>query len=220
MARTRRRIRDAATAGLLALGAAFLMTADVASDQVTLTTYYPAPSGVYTQMITTDRTWLARDAGAVSVGTTDPAPPGVRLLVGGGGFQLRDGTQANGRVMTSDVNGRASWKPVLAASNFITRPGARVHGNPGGAVYTTISCQAGEILISGGCDSQDICSGQDTSIYGGYPNGNGWSCPLWHCSQTQAFARCYNPNPNPPPASPPFGGGGGGGSGPGDAAFQ
>lgn len=46
------------------------------SESVTLSTYYPAPSGVYTQMITTGNTFLARDGGAatlVGVGITAPA---------------------------------------------------------------------------------------------------------------------------------------------------
>ncbi|MBI4374905.1 MAG: hypothetical protein HY549_00485 [Elusimicrobia bacterium] len=45
------------------------------SENVNLSTYYPAPSGVYTQMITTDRTILARDAAVssrVGVGTSTP----------------------------------------------------------------------------------------------------------------------------------------------------
>ncbi len=47
---------------------------DLGSESVTLTTYYPAPSGVYTQMITTGNTYLARDgASKVGVGTTNPA---------------------------------------------------------------------------------------------------------------------------------------------------
>ncbi len=40
---------------------AALAATEVASENVTLTTYYPAPSGVYTQMITTNNTYLVRD---------------------------------------------------------------------------------------------------------------------------------------------------------------
>ncbi|UPT75695.1 MAG: hypothetical protein M0D55_08500 [Elusimicrobiota bacterium] len=50
------------------------------SESVTLSTYYPAPSGVYTNMITTGNTYLARDGGNVGVGTTAPA---VKLHVVG-----------------------------------------------------------------------------------------------------------------------------------------
>ncbi|PIR19274.1 MAG: hypothetical protein COV48_02905 [Elusimicrobia bacterium CG11_big_fil_rev_8_21_14_0_20_64_6] len=57
----------------------FLMLAGVAeelgADSVTLTTYYPAPSGVYTNMITTGDTYLARDGGNVIVGGTASAGP-------------------------------------------------------------------------------------------------------------------------------------------------
>jgi hypothetical protein len=52
---------------------AVLLTAcagNLASENVTLTTYYPAPSGVYGQMITTNNTYLARDGGQVSVGAS------------------------------------------------------------------------------------------------------------------------------------------------------
>ncbi|MBI3554076.1 MAG: hypothetical protein HY077_16390 [Elusimicrobia bacterium] len=45
------------------------LAAELASESVSLTTYYPAPSGVYTQMITTSNTFLARDGGKVGVGT-------------------------------------------------------------------------------------------------------------------------------------------------------
>jgi hypothetical protein len=53
------------------------------SESVTLSTYYPAPSGVYTNMITTGNTFLARDGGAgtsVGIGTT---APGAKLDVNG-----------------------------------------------------------------------------------------------------------------------------------------
>lgn len=46
---------------------------ELSSESVTLTTYYPAPSGVYTNMITTSNTYLARDGGNVGIGTTSPA---------------------------------------------------------------------------------------------------------------------------------------------------
>ncbi len=46
---------------------------ELASESFTMTSYYPAPSGIYTQMITTGRTYLARDAGgSVGIGTTNP----------------------------------------------------------------------------------------------------------------------------------------------------
>jgi hypothetical protein len=62
---------------LMAAGMVFSVATEVASESVTLSTYYPAPSGVYSQMITTGNTYLARDAatngGRVGIGTTAPA---------------------------------------------------------------------------------------------------------------------------------------------------
>ncbi|MFI5346196.1 MAG: hypothetical protein ACHQ51_07470 [Elusimicrobiota bacterium] len=87
----------------LVRGALFLfflsaLPGELASEAVTLNSYYPAPSGIYTQMITTGNTFLARDGGYVGfsvaatiggVGTM-PVPtvtPGVnptKLIVLGG----------------------------------------------------------------------------------------------------------------------------------------
>lgn len=58
----------AGLAGLLLSG----LSTELASESFTLTTYYPAPSGVYARMITTDSAWLARDSGRVGIRTRDP----------------------------------------------------------------------------------------------------------------------------------------------------
>lgn len=65
-------------AGAVVLGAA----GDLSSESVTLMTYYPAPSGVYARMITTDSTFLARESGEVAIGFADPVP-GIKLQVVG-----------------------------------------------------------------------------------------------------------------------------------------
>jgi len=56
-----------------------LTATDLASESVTLTTYYPAPQGVYSNMITTGDTRLGRNGGVVEIGTT--ATVGTRLTV-------------------------------------------------------------------------------------------------------------------------------------------
>jgi hypothetical protein len=56
---------------------------DLNSESVTLSTYYPAPSGVYTNMITTGNTFLARDGGAVTKVGIGTVAPGAKLSVSG-----------------------------------------------------------------------------------------------------------------------------------------
>ncbi|HBA59613.1 MAG TPA: hypothetical protein DCZ92_02075 [Elusimicrobia bacterium] len=53
------------------------------SENLTLTTYYPAPYGGYVNILTTNNTLLARDGGSVSVGTLS-AGTGTKLTVKGG----------------------------------------------------------------------------------------------------------------------------------------
>ncbi len=79
----------------------------IESETVTITTYYPAPYGAYVSILTTRDTWLARDTGNVGIGTTNPQ---AKLDVAGR-VRIVDGTQADGRVLTSDANGFASWQP-------------------------------------------------------------------------------------------------------------
>lgn len=61
-------------AGLAGLLVSVLAT-ELASEQLTLTTYYPAPSGVYTKLLTTADAYFARDGGSVGVGTGSPSAP-------------------------------------------------------------------------------------------------------------------------------------------------
>ncbi|MBI3548356.1 MAG: hypothetical protein HY078_04805 [Elusimicrobia bacterium] len=62
---------------VLLLGAG---TVKLASESMTLTTYYPSPSGIYRLLTSTQRTILARDSGNVGVGTN---APGAKLDVAG-----------------------------------------------------------------------------------------------------------------------------------------
>lgn len=75
---------------LTVLGAAIFMLCAVPeldSESVTLSTYYPAPSGVYTNMITTGNTFLARDgAGTTRVGIGTTAPSEKLTVIGKGVF--------------------------------------------------------------------------------------------------------------------------------------
>lgn len=130
--------------GFIAAGAALLAAAgafgvrDLWSENVTMTTYYPAPSGIYVQMITTGNTFLSRDGGHVDVGTTAPLPPSAKMAVMGGRvgigttgplatlhvngtaivdgqIRIDDGSESFGRVLTSDASGYARWADLPPA---------------------------------------------------------------------------------------------------------
>ncbi len=51
------------------------------AEEMTLTTYYPSPRGMYKELRTTDNTYLATQAGGVGIGTTAAS---VKLEVNGG----------------------------------------------------------------------------------------------------------------------------------------
>ncbi|MBI5883075.1 MAG: hypothetical protein HZB91_08225 [Elusimicrobia bacterium] len=58
--------------GILAACLVCLCAAELGSESLTMTTYYPSPAGVYQRLTTTGVTLLARDGGRVGVGTTNP----------------------------------------------------------------------------------------------------------------------------------------------------
>jgi hypothetical protein len=171
------------------------------SETVSLTTYYPAPSGVYTRIITTADTYLARDGGMVGVGTTAPQValhvrsaggtantdiavekgaykwtmgvvgangnwilnkdipgtlPAITVTQAGnvsfggpivGNLRFLDGNQANGRVLTSDALGNASWQvapggqlgPVVYRCD---RPSGAIDGTCNGQISVSPQCYA------------------------------------------------------------------------------
>lgn len=79
------RLNLGVTPGLFRWGLAVLsvtaFATDLSSESVVLSTYYPAPTGIYTQMITTGNTFLARDGGNVGVALAGAAT--TKLEVGG-----------------------------------------------------------------------------------------------------------------------------------------
>lgn len=58
------------------------------AEQITLTTYYPAPYGVYREFTTTGNTYLATDSGNVGIGMVNPT---TKLEVQGGAIKATDG---------------------------------------------------------------------------------------------------------------------------------
>lgn len=82
---------------------------------------------------------------------------------------------------------RTSWAGA-AVPTYTTRISGITHHNS-----ASVSCQAGEVMTGGGCNCQDTASGDDSSAYGGYPSGNGWTCPNTSgngCGNNRAYVRC------------------------------
>lgn len=117
--------------GLLAASMFFAAVPELASESVTLTTYYPAPSGVYAQMITTGNTYLARDGGFVDVGTSVSPSGGTKMAVMGGNMgvgttspgylfevagSMHASSYAGGSVFTGSVGGYYGGTPEINAN--------------------------------------------------------------------------------------------------------
>jgi hypothetical protein len=76
---------------ILILTAVYILIAVniINSENLQITTYYPAPYGGYVSILTTNNTWLARDTGNVGIGTPNP---GEKLQVVGKTTLSRAGT--------------------------------------------------------------------------------------------------------------------------------
>ncbi len=122
-------------------------TTELGSENVTLTTYYPAPSGVYTQMITTGNTWLARENGNVVIGTNNLA---ARLDV--------TGTVSATRTI---LVGNLASDPLPADSSdgmlYYNTTSNKFRGRQAGAWtdWPTIGCPAGTVDAGSYCIEAD-----------------------------------------------------------------
>ena len=58
---------------LLLLGGLGIGVRLAQAEDLTITTYYPSPRGVYQELRTTNNAFLATQGGAVGIGTTNPA---------------------------------------------------------------------------------------------------------------------------------------------------
>ena len=182
-----------AGAVLLSLTAA----SELASESVTLSTYYPAPSGVYAQLITTGKTYLARDNSPtapayVGIGTQNPS---ALLDVNGasmfrGSMTIADGTQASGNVLTSDASGKASWK-AAATSNAIACTAYQTQGFPNGAQQLTV------VFAAADCNGGSLPPTNYIAVPTGLGTGNGQLLTGFGASANPASVTWYgNPGSN------------------------
>lgn len=131
------------------------------SESVTLSTYYPAPSGVYTNMITTSNTYLARDGGSLGVGTSGPSN---KLHVVGNTTLQGSGAVNNVTLATSGGN--------------VTFSGGGNGGNPAVSITPSVATVAldvaqnstarvGRAYLSSGGDYMHLANNE-------YYNGGSW----------------------------------------------
>jgi hypothetical protein len=122
--------------GLLVLALLFVPAGELASENVTLTTYYPAPSGVYSQMITTGNTYLARDGGQVGIGTpTADAKLAITSTAAGAAGVVVHGASGD------------TWFPYTDGKNYIR--GTTVLADTGGRVGIGTSGPAASLDVAG-----------------------------------------------------------------------
>lgn len=118
----------------------FAGAGELSSESVTLATYYPAPSGVYTNMITTGNTFVARDGGVVTVGaTTALSKMAVKGALAVGTYADTVAAPANGLIVSGRLGvGTATPSQALevAGSIRINAVGCAASDVTAGAVCT------------------------------------------------------------------------------------
>ena len=115
------------------------------AEEITLTTYYPAPYGAYEELTTTGNTYLATDSGSVGIGTTGPGSGKLAVNVDGTrNLKIRSTIDlANSVALWSVNNAETTNYPMefRAADYLFTNVGTKLSimgGNVGiGTTYPT-----------------------------------------------------------------------------------
>jgi hypothetical protein len=190
-------------AALMIVGLSFTLTA----ENVTMSTYYPAPSGVYGRLITTQDTMLGRDGtSSVTLGSATAPAAGTKLAVMGGRVGI--GTLTPGAYGATpallDVAGPVAANDVWLkgvnrwASQAVPTPTVVTVQGVGPNVATA-TCPVGTTRISCGgardaalldnCD-EDSCGYIGTLPYG--PRGCRTSIDNGGSSEAVAVAYCIS----------------------------
>ena len=147
--------------GLAVLAVVALKPGALSTEQLTMTTYYPSPYGVYDQMRATNNAYLAYTGGSVGIGTTAP-PGGVKFNVAGGG----NTSQFDGRV---GVGG--AYVDTYGTGISVANRNVHVQGNEVGSwlrvgdawAINGIYSESGDIVV--GAQSGRVRIGPNDSQY-------------------------------------------------------
>jgi hypothetical protein len=162
------------------------------SESVTLSTYYPAPSGVYTNMLTTGDTYLARDAGSVF----------ARKILGTGNnvFSTADPKAAD-IVVGSDAGTRHDSSIMMWSNTSASRIFQQAdtfylsvwNQNPVTGAKVSMSAANGDATFSGAIRTRAgaLCDAPDVFIYDSFTGGTTPLCSGKYVTTVAGFYTKY-----------------------------
>ena len=197
---------------LMAAAMLFAGASELASESIVLTTYYPAPSGVYARLITTDNTYLARDRGAVGIGTKNPTgklsitngdDARVKIYSNGGGIGVIDAVantdDAVGRWLSiNPTGGNVGIGTPNPASTLSVKGGVQI-GADGSSCNN--SAKAGALRWNP--PNMEVCNGSRWAAMASSTGGGSFACGCSYrfvqmCNGNSpggaAACRCYAAN--------------------------
>lgn len=175
-----------------------VVTPELGSESVSLTTYYPAPSGIYARMVTTGATFMARTAADVNsyvaVGTIDVAPGVANRRAKVYIVAAEAGSVASGGALAIDSGGfnnaQLSWR-----SGGALAPTVRAYDaidSAGGTYFTGSQAQSRIMRSESGTISFGGPGGEPYMTLG--RNGNNRKLYLRGNAGGYAFIHISNPN--------------------------
>ncbi|MBI4057539.1 MAG: hypothetical protein HY399_08350 [Elusimicrobia bacterium] len=133
---------------ILAVLGMTVLSKDLCTESLVLSTYYPVPYGVYATLITTAQTTLARNSGQVVIGNINNPRPNVLRII--------DGNEAVGRVLVSDASGNTGWQVSPGFSQVQIYDASGSWAVPGGVNRVMVEVWGGG--GGGASDSSDLPS--------------------------------------------------------------
>ncbi len=184
----------------------FCSANELVSESITMTTYYPAPSGVYKRLTATGpgNTVLARDSGMVGIGTGSTSPVAT-LDVGGTGaikFPIGDSTNRpvppvagsvryNNTLSKIEIYNGTKWKtPIMIDSDF-SCTGGNTETDRGGYHIHTFTA-SGQFNVNGSGFVDVFLVGGGGGGGGHYTGGGGGGGGIVVADRVSITAGTYN----------------------------